>query len=129
MRYILNQIKTPDGTILTSYHVHDYKTHIDKNGEEYMIDGGTYYLKRSINTIPYQEQSIEYIEPFEVVRRNLHWGTYGKQGDKPLTYITINKMTEEHIESILKIPEDKLDPMYRKFFIEELQYRIKGRNK
>ncbi len=35
---------TPDGTLLQSYHVHDYKTYKDSNGEIYMIDGGCEYL-------------------------------------------------------------------------------------
>ena len=42
-KLILSRIRTPDGTILTSYHQHDYVTHTDKNGETYMLDGGSEY--------------------------------------------------------------------------------------
>ena len=35
-----NRLKTPDGTILESLHRHDYVTHTDANGKEYMLDGG-----------------------------------------------------------------------------------------
>jgi len=35
-KIILNRIKTPDGTILTSYHRHDYIEYIDDNGLEYI---------------------------------------------------------------------------------------------
>ena len=33
-------MRTPDGTILESKHRHDYVTHLDANGNEYMLDGG-----------------------------------------------------------------------------------------
>jgi len=44
-KIVLNRIKTPDGTILTSYHRHNYVSHID-NGELYAVDGGNDYLRR-----------------------------------------------------------------------------------
>ncbi len=41
MKEILcNRIQTPDGTILTSHDRHDFKSYVDKNGYEYMVDGG-----------------------------------------------------------------------------------------
>lgn len=51
-RILLNRIKTPDGTILTSYHRHDYKTYIDKSRLTFSVDGGTAYLKRSVGFSP-----------------------------------------------------------------------------
>ena len=48
-RLILNRIKTPDGTILTSYNRHDYVSYEDANGLEYMVDGGLEYLRRNVN--------------------------------------------------------------------------------
>ncbi len=46
-KIILNAIMTPDGTVLVSKHVHDYRNHTDANGETYAVDGGSEYLKRS----------------------------------------------------------------------------------
>ncbi len=72
---ILNRIQTPDGTILTSYHRHDYKSYTDKNGKEYMVDGGTDYLRRIINEeAPHKELSVYANEPFEKIRKFYHRG-------------------------------------------------------
>jgi hypothetical protein len=121
-RLVLNQIQTPDGTILTSYHVHDYKTYIDKiSGEEYMVDGGTYYAKRSINIHPYIEQSVYEDDPFEIVRQSLRWGTYGKDGNSELTWIKLCDMETDHILACLSYA--KIDDMYHEFFWKELEYR------
>jgi hypothetical protein len=57
-RLLLNRIRTPDGTILTSRHQHDYVTHEDANGETYMTDGGTAYLRRSVNAVPAEDLSM-----------------------------------------------------------------------
>jgi hypothetical protein len=45
-RIILNRIRTPDGTILTSCFRNDYVSYTDENGIKYSIDGGLDYLKR-----------------------------------------------------------------------------------
>ena len=44
-----SRMKTPDGTILESINRHDYVTHTDANGKEYMLDGGCEYVRCSAN--------------------------------------------------------------------------------
>jgi hypothetical protein len=51
---ILNRIRTPDGTILTSRSRNDYVSYTDESGIKYSIDGGLDYLKR--------QTSGEYVE-------------------------------------------------------------------
>ena len=116
---VLNRIKTPDGTILTSWDRHDYKAHRDKNGEIYMVDGGLDYLKRNINEKkPHEELSVYADEPFEKVRQNLHF-----YFDEELKYIPICELTNEQlkvIESLIsKVENNYLSQLYFK----EIEYR------
>jgi hypothetical protein len=46
-KILSNRMRTPDGTILESKHRHDYVTHLDANGNEYMLDGGLAYVRCS----------------------------------------------------------------------------------
>jgi hypothetical protein len=85
---------------LVSYHRHDYKTCGCKN--EAMVDGGTEYLryggkdmrKLSLYTI-YAD------DDFQLVRQYATRGGRGPNGDQPLTWIPLCKMTDDHLEAVL----------------------------
>lgn len=123
---ILNRIETPDGTQLSSYHRHDFVTHIDDNGELYMVDGGTDYLRRNLNKIPYKELTVYGDSPFELVRESFRWGSYGKNGDEELHYIILKDMEESHIEAILET--QPITEFIKKMLITELKYRDSKQN-
>lgn len=125
-RIILNRIKTPDGTILTSRHVHDYVTYVDKNGLEYMVDGGNDYLRRNVHEeAPYEELSIYSDAPFEVLREHYCRGGRGKDGKQPLTWVPISKMSDEWLRACIPYNAERgfaggfASQMYQK----ELDYR------
>jgi hypothetical protein len=121
-RLLLNRIKTPDGTILTSYNRHDYKEYKDTITKEVlMVDGGTDYARRNIGT--YEELSV-YDDGSHITRRSaLHWGTRGKDGKQPLTYKPIKDLDSDHIEAILKT-QHQLSEFYKEVFKKELKYRF-----
>jgi len=124
-RIILNRIKTPDGTILTSHSVHDYRTHDDDNGKEYMVDGGHEYLRRTVYVdAPFEELSIYEDASFDVIREALTWGTYGKMGDQPLTFVILKDMSDAHIRAIIRQKQGA--SWIRKFMKKELIYRIEN---
>ena len=120
-RILVNKIQTPDGTVLISHNRHDYKTYTDANGETYMVDGGNDYLRRNVNKIPHIERSVYDTDTHDVIRDNFLWGTYGINGDQPLTYILLKEMTITHIQAIIK--NVRLQEHISKVFREELSYK------
>ena len=122
-RIVSNRIRTPDGTILESMHRHDYRIYVDANGKEYMVDGGLDYLRRNVHDdAPYEELSV-YDDALHVEIRNVFkWGTRGKDGKQPLTYVPLKDLTTEHIEAILET-QTHIQEHIRKIFLDELSFR------
>ena len=122
-RIVSNRIRTPDGTILESMHRHDYVTYVDANGKEYMVDGGLDYLRRNVHDdAPYEELSV-YADDLHIEIRNVfRWGTRGKDGRQPLTYVPLKDLTTEHIEAILDT-QSHIRDYIRKIFLNELSFR------
>lgn len=120
---LANRIRTPDGTILESRSVHDYKEHVDTNGEYYFVDGGLSYLRRSVNTIPAEELSVTVEDPWQDQRAGFTWGTYGKDGKQKLQYKALQDLTTNHIQAILETQHHIPLWLRVQIFERELQYR------
>lgn len=120
-KIVCNKIQTPDGTILESRNVHDYVSYEDANGETYMVDGGSQYMRRNINTIPYKELSIYSDDTIEVIRENFSWGTYGKSGKEALKYVLLKEMSNAHIQAIIDTQNNY--NAWKDVFQRELEYR------
>lgn len=120
-RIIVNQIRTPDGTILKSMHRHDYVQYTDQNGKDYMVDGGTDYLRRIVHEdAPYEELTIYEDASFEVIRENYCRGGRGKDGTQPLTWVPMNQMNDNWLAACIVYNEERgmgdsfANEMYRK---------------
>lgn len=126
-KLLVSRIKTPDGTILTSRHVHDYVTHEDKNGLTYMLDGGDEYQRFYLNdNEPHEDVSIYTDDPFEVIRKHYYRGSRGKNGDEPLKYVPLCEMSDEWIKNCIiynyELGED-IFCLSNSYYMEELIYR------
>lgn len=98
-----NRIRTPDGTILQSFHRHDYKEYTDTvSGETYILDGGIDYIRGSVNMVPAESLVVYTDDPFEVKREVPVWGTIGKDGKQPFRYISVAEMETGHIMALLE---------------------------
>jgi len=127
-KIILNQIQTPDGTILISHSVHDYKEYKDSISKEvYMVDGGNEYLRRNKCKTPYKEMTIYSDDDFKIVRENLYRGSFDGYGNR--LWIKMSEMSDDHIMNCIKY-NIKLgftefcfaNQMYKK----EFEYRAKN---
>lgn len=101
---VYNALKTPDGTILESLHVHDHVTYKDKNGKTYMIDGGTHYVRYSTNG---DEELLTVCDTdnYSCVRKFAYRTGYGKPGtlDYGIFRRTILKdMTDGHLQASIE---------------------------
>ena len=118
---IRNALRTPDGTVIRSRHRHDYVTHTDANGKEYMVDGGIDYIRSSANGDE-EDMVVTTEDSFEEVRQACDWGTYGINGDQPLSYIKLCDMETAHIEAVLQnVP--RINPAIKASMEHELEYR------
>ena len=127
-KLLLNRIRTPDQTVLTSKHQHDFRSHRDTiTGELYFTDGGLSYLKRGVNKEPYEDLSLYSTDSFEKLREGIEWGNYGKNGDEPLQYKSISNMSTNHIKSILS--QIKLAEYMEELFEKEISFRSKCETK
>ena len=122
-RLLRNAIQTPDGTILESRHRHDYKEYEDANGWVYVVDGGLDYIRRTVNkNEPATDLSLTEYMPHFMVRENVTWGTYGKAGDQPLSYIAIADMSDGHLQAVLDTQKN-MYPQVQDLMQAEIEYR------
>jgi hypothetical protein len=67
-----------------------------------MVDGGLEYLRRSANDDQINLDLYD-DEPHDVQRDVVLWGTYGKNADQPLSYISVAEMETEHLKAVLSL--------------------------
>ena len=121
-RVLLSQIVTPDGTVLVSRYTHDYRHHTDKvTGEFYMIDGGSDYMRTSVNDVPAKDITLYSTHSHKLIREIWCWGTYGESGEEDLAYTPLKDMTNNHIINVLNT--QPLKEHIRKVFNDELDWR------
>lgn len=124
---IRNAIKTPDGTILTSNFRHDYQIHVDTiTNLEYMVDGGHDYLRRSVNSVPYEDLTVYSNAPFEILRTVIRWGTRGRSGKEETRWVTLDTLSNDHIKNIL-LTQKHISKFLKKQLKKELKFRKKNK--
>jgi len=120
---VSNKYKTPDGTVLTSNHIHDYVSYTDRNGHTYSLDGGLSYRKigfSSPNTDGFVFVGCHLDEDFEKVRMHFSWGVINSNRDGH-NYVRLALLSNEHIYNIIKDAHG--DVWVLELMAKEIQYR------
>jgi hypothetical protein len=123
---VYSAIQTPDGTILESRHRHDYVTHTDANGLEYMLDGGLDYQRYIPQpTAPFTNISLYSDDDFELIRLKVKRGGRGKDGKQPLTYVAMCEMSNLWVNATIEYLENHGlgDSIYSDLYKRELEFR------
>lgn len=123
---ILNRWKTPDGTILTSRYRHEYVEHTDKNGEYYFVDGGSDYIRMSVNNEKMTDMCVYSNNSFDEIRRVMVRGTFDENNKR--IWIPLCNMSNPHLENCITYYSDLFDEngcknKYMIYYLVELLYR------
>jgi hypothetical protein len=121
---LFNAIKTPDGTVLSSTHRHDFVAHKDEiTNKVYGVDGGSEYFKRIGDFYDCEDLSITNKTAFEEIRSRFHWGSYGVNSGGPLVMKRVSELSNSHIVAIIEnVFKDKRS-VFKSWFDLELLYR------
>ncbi len=121
---VYSAIQTPDGTIIESNHRHDYKTYLDKNGKEYMIDGGLDYIRSSANGDE-KYISVYSDEPHEKVREFAFRTGYGKTGKEEFRVTRIKDMDDDYLLAAIVYLENlnNTNNNHYKILLNEKEFR------
>ena len=124
---IYSAVRTPDGTVLESKHRHDYVSHLDTNGETYILDGGCDYIRRSINKVEAKDLSLYDDAPHEQIREVISRGGRGVDGTEPLKYVLLKDIDDDWLEAIISY-EQKLRPnnKFLQIYLAEKEFRKNG---
>lgn len=123
-KIIVNALMCPDGTVIQSHHIHDFRSHesIDETDVVHrsFIDGGSEYARYS-GGIPI---TLTDDDPFEVIRMFLCRGGRGKDGKQPLSYVPLFALSNNWLEALIEYEEGfRPDNMFLPYYIKEKEYR------
>lgn len=109
------------GETIESHHRHDYQTCGCEN--EATVDGGLDYIRYGAKDMTkITKITYNHLDPHDLLRCFVSWGTYGKKGDEPLRYVPVKDMSDEHIRNILNVNHQGSAWM-RNILKNELDYR------
>lgn len=111
------------GDVLISRHRHDYVMCTCDN--KTMLDGGTEYQRYGGVDLSLVDLSgtIYLTDGFEKCRKAPIWGSYGKNGDEPLKFMSVSEMETEHLEAVIKELGHRVEKWRLDLMLQELENR------
>jgi len=117
-KLVYNALQLPNGEVIQSRHRYDFVWSTDRT---VAIDGGLEYqrLVGDFNTCT--DISLYSDDPIELTREKVTWGTYGKDGKGPLTWVLVKDMDTEHLKAVIEYPG--VNPGIQEVMQKELIFR------
>ena len=111
------------GDVLISRHRHDYVMCTCDN--KTMLDGGTDYQRYGGVDLSLIDLSgtVYLTDGFEKCRTAPIWGSYGKDGDQLLKFMSVSEMETEHLEAVIKELGHRVEKWRLDLMLEELENR------
>jgi hypothetical protein len=92
-----------DGKWHLSRHSWDLVPFEVSDGTSLFIDGGNEYQRKNFDIHPEIQDWCLYEESERsLIKERLLWGTYGKNGDQPRTWVPLSKCEDDHLQAILR---------------------------
>jgi hypothetical protein len=117
---VRNQMKAPDGTILTSSYKNKRKTHRDEiTGKFYYVDGGIEFMRRGIDLTDCEDLNV-------VIWSDEEYATIGRYAmiwERNRKIYTLAELEESVLKDILKLED--ISPKLRYFVNLEVHLRNK----
>jgi hypothetical protein len=113
------------GDVLVSKYRHDYVMCTCDNKS--MLDGGTDYQRYGGKNLSLLDLSgtVYLSDGFEKCRTAPIWGSYGKDGTKPLKFMSVAEMDTEHLEIVIKDMGSRIEKWRLDLMKQELEQRTK----
>ena len=111
------------GDVLISRYRHDYVMCTCDN--KTMLDGGTDYQRYGGVDLSLIDLSgtVYLTDGFEKCRTAPIWGSYGKDGDQPLKFMSVSEMETEHLEAVIKELGHRIEKWRLNLMLQELENR------
>lgn len=123
---LVNKIKCPDGTVLTSRHRHDFQMHVQDDGREYFIDGGLAYQRIGFSDQEFEDLSCYVGDPHEKIREHFEWTRVFDANSERLPepeVILLKDITDDHLEALVHWTAEDYPEYIHQVFVDEQAWR------
>lgn len=130
---VANKMICPDGHVLQSKRVHDYVEHTDKDGNYFMLDGGTSYVRYSNESGLGKLVTVYDTDDILTIREHMLWGKNYNANKEILPkteWVLLKDIDDDHLQALIEYWMVKKDnPFYEKaenfinIFLREKQFR------
>lgn len=125
-KLLVNKIICPDGTELRSHHRHDFVAHVQEDGREYFVDGGTDYQRIGASDSEYTDCTCYTDDPIEKIREHFIWvSVLDKNGeilDIPIVRL-LKDLDDEHVKTLVVWTSEHYPPEINEAIAREFEFR------